>query len=300
MNVAQIDTLNDLLPGKREKSLLTAGKYGNSDQYKAIDNFVDKYTNLAYGWYAAREFAKVKEPFPVLMSGRDKWVFKAYLYQLNPREFRDRVVEEAYALSQDRASNISRIVKALLVVPDVTFAEISIRTGIKESVIEAFSTLFYNIQDRRDDHAYLAQAIYPDTRFVTLREGYFENASISDLLVRAGYESGSQDAVSFMAGLRSDNYIDRLANDSSNSERLEGKIMANAINLAAVGLVNQKLLGLQQSRALMVADKQGGIEKVQSPVSGIAGTVLAQLTKADSIQTANMKEYYRSGEIVDV
>jgi len=296
MDAATIDLLSRHLPGANHPSLLEAGAMEREGQFEAIDNFVDKYSNLAFGWHAAREFAKAKRMFPLAMLGSDKWVFRAYMFQLDPHKYYDATVAEAFALSHSILEGVGRGVKALLTVEGITLQDVSDKTSIRKEVVEAFSTLFYNVIDRRSDQMYMSQVVYPDTRFVTLRQGYFDHASISDLLIRSGYESKSADAVSYMAGLTGGDYLRGIAARGESVEQLEGSMMANAVNLAVVGLVNQKLLGLTQSKTLMVADKQGGNQQAAAPVLQIASIIKGSLLEANIVNNANIKTSLRASE----
>jgi len=300
MTAAQIDLIGEHLPG----ASISIYKYAGApieEQYKAISAFVNRYTNLTFGWWAAGEFARHKLPFPIVMLGRDRWVYRAYLHRLDARKNYDPIIAEAYALSTRDLEGVGRIVKSLLIVEGTTPEDVTKHTGIHRDVVEAFSVLFYDIEGRRNDKAFIAQAVYPDTRFVSLRTGYFENANITDLLVRSGYESGSRDMVSFMAGLTNGDFLRSIAAKGEGAAQLEGAIMANATTIASIGLINQNVVGLQQSRALIVADKQGGNVTQEAPALNIASFLQDSLMQADITHNENRHKVLRANAaIVDV
>jgi len=289
MTAATIDLLGELLKDNDAPSISKAASLSVSVQYKAIDNFVDKYTNLAYGWYIAGEYARRRQPFPLAMLGDDAWVYRAYLFRLNPRKYYDKVVAEAKALSVGALEEIGRTLRAFLIVDGATVDDVAERTSIDKKVVAAFAALFYNVIDRRQDSAYIARAVYPATRFVTLRQGYFDHADVGDLLLRAGFETGESDSVAYMAGMEGGKHMKRLVARGEAASQLEDTIMANAVNIASIGLVNQQLTGLQQSRALMVADKQGGVQATPAPVLQVADSVKRSLDLIDIVHNNNRR-----------
>ena len=95
MDAKTIDLLTSLLPSSN------GGSNSGIPGRRSASRFVEKYTNLAFGWYCASAFAKARVKFPVIMTGSDRWVFKAYLHLADPDNFYNPHIDEAEAIATD-------------------------------------------------------------------------------------------------------------------------------------------------------------------------------------------------------
>jgi hypothetical protein len=131
-------------------------------------------------------------------------------------------------------------------------------TGLPQATVEAFETLFYNILDRRDEAGMLmSETMYPHTRIVELRQDYIDTSPMTDIVRRAGYNTGELDLASFLAGFGTSSYLD---GDHSRDveEEITKRIIANGMLWARANLLNQSTPGMSRTTALLTAKRQGG------------------------------------------
>jgi len=262
---------------------------GKAAVQATVSSYVDYYTNMACGWKFAREISKRKIIFPISMTGSDFWVYRAYLYLRNPVKYRSPVIEEAFALAQSPLEGVARTVRAAMMVKSATLQDIARATGFSVDVLDAFSALFWNIRDRWEDQAYIAQAVYPDTRIVTWKEDYFDEAGVGDILKRAGFESQDLDAVMHVAGLDTDAYERQVRANPESKDRVDGAFMSSAYTMAAIGLAHQDMKSLRNYKQLLIADKQGHAAESEDPVAGIGVSIQASLEQANRTHFAAVK-----------
>ena len=89
---------------------------------------------------------------------------------------------------------------ALLLTADSTTADIATLLRLSAEVVEAYTTLFWNVRDRRDEPAYMAQLLYPEGRPAAARNARPDTIGDRLRLLRAGVEGGRA-AVLALAGL---------------------------------------------------------------------------------------------------
>ena len=229
-------------------------------------NFLWRYSQLEFGWTTAETLARYRMPFPGPVYGKDGWVFRAYLMCLDGKRNYDPHVAEAYALHmlEPKFNAPREKLKALLTA--ISTKETSARhilavarvTGIPPETVEAFETLFYNLLDRRDEAGMLmSETMYPNTRLVELRQDYIDTSPMTDIVRRAGYNTGELDLASFLAGFGTSAYL-----DSDHSRDIEDeitkRIIANGMLWARANLLNQSTPGMSRTTALLTAKRQGG------------------------------------------
>lgn len=237
--------------------------------------FINSYATPHYGWVAAQKFANARQPIPVILEGRDAWVFKAFLFALDRHKYFNRHIAEALAMWQGsrqtggrRPSHVpGNAVNSMLLIcatrqSDVPaerhFAGISAKTGISAQTIAAYEQLFYNVIDRFDEHYYLSSDVYPGSRLETLREDYMEQTAVGDLLKRLGYDWGDLDMTAWAAGLGDRNFAARVTAAEGNEAELTRMLVANGILLSRTGALNSRNVGVSRATGLLAAARQAG------------------------------------------
>lgn len=267
---------------------------------EAEKQFMSCYCNVAFGWYIASQFSNAIKGFPMAMLGRDHWVFKAFLMQLDPWSFYDKHVATAYHLantppgSPDLGSNLKALILSVRDFdPAIHIQRVATITGLHYKTVEAFEMLFFNILDRRLDGFYIAAELYPKSRLVELAESYMADASIGDLLKRAGYNQRDLDMTSYLVGIGDKEYMAKLAASNNSEAELNNQIMGNGLILARANLLNTRAVGLGRSQALMVASRQSGSATDESPLSGIAAQFAEQFKAAAALSQVDVARRMR-------
>lgn len=255
---------------------------------RGLNVFVQLYKNTAIGWHSAAIFASQGMPFPVPMKGKDHWVFKAYLYCLDPDTCRDDNVAEAILLAHPEMRGMRDIIEALLLCQEVrSCADIAKLTGLSEKTIEAYETLFFNVLDRRKDYMYLRNIVYPESRLVEWYDGYSGAEDPGMVLKRYGYNFGGKELF-YLSGLPK-HMLDEIPAAIS-SGKLESVIMSQGYLLTKLGFTNQSKHSntLYHAKGLIAAAKQGGQETSdQAPLSRLSD-ILVETFKTKSRETAEV------------
>lgn len=310
MNYKTISTLLEYLP--EDEEFATSNFFGGSTsslQHGVLDQasarFIVAYKDLSLGWKSARILANSDVAFPCFLSGEDLWVFKAYLYCIDNKKFFNRAVAEARALASNQMSRDNETIRALLISDEVDYRYIANRTGLSLDTIKAYERLFFNIVDRKEDHMFIKNVVYPDGRMVEMFDDYLKNEDLGKILMRTGYNNGAEHVLHF-AGFKS-GLLHSLANGNAMPTQLEALFMANGYLLARNGWLNQRsnAVGLHNARGILQAAKQGGVEEQKpSPFAGVAdilGSEMLQNLQADAtIRLNKMQESYGGKTIVDV
>ena len=220
--------------------------------------FCQIHLNPSFGWHTARAFARARTTFPLVAIGRDRWLFRAYLLHLNPNGHSDLSVREAYNIS--RQPSTSAKLKAMLITGlgdpiDAHLDIVAAKSGIPRPTVEAFEVLFFNVLDRHQDGAYISHIVYPDGRAVELKEDYFETTPIPDLLLRVAYNKRDIDLVARLSGMDASCCAKELASLQNAGSELEKHIMANALLIGEIWLLNQPSVGMQRAIALLTAKR---------------------------------------------
>ena len=240
--------------------------------------FCQIHLNPAFGWHIARAFARARVRFPETLLGRDHWLFRAYMMQLNPSAYPDPHVDEACHLSQ-RA--ISSSLKAMLIagLGEPVSGHLDIvaqKLGISRRTVEAFEILFFNVLDRHQDGLYISHIVYPEGRQVEFDEHYFETASNSDLLLRAAYNHNDIGLVEHLSGIFN-TYVNDLGARRDSEAELEKQLMGNELIMAHCGLLNQRSVGLQHVLKLLAASRspRNKAMAVESTTDDLTSSALA-------------------------
>jgi hypothetical protein len=107
-------------------------------------------------------------------------------------------VVEAYRLASPACSGQAAILDSMLVSLETPLERISELLGRSVESLRQYADLFFNVRDRADDPAYLANIVYPGTRLAGLDAS--NPLGVRQQLLQAGYEQGAED-VAYLAGL---------------------------------------------------------------------------------------------------
>lgn len=231
--------------------------------------------NLQFGWdFACRLNAAKHIKFPAFLHKDDLFVWRAYKYL---QGFEDPAVAGAIALTTKGNENLASDIQALLVAKTVTDpGYIASRLNLPLSVVTAYEKLFFNVLDRKNDHAYISSIVYPESRMVEVMKDYLETTSINTLLMRAGYNNG-EDIVFYMMGIGQHPFMAYDA--AAGAAELDGLFMRDGILYAAAGLQNvPNSTPITNARLSINAGKMGKNEDHGSiPVISLQDTVRTEL-----------------------
>lgn len=264
MTASQLDiTLRVLYDGHKGHNLSGHMAQGGP----GAKRFVTRYTDFQSGWLIAKEFALRGRNFPLILTGSDRWIFRAYLHCMGRY---DDVVAEAHALANEpRLQHIADTLRAALVAPGATVSQIEKHTGMHPDVIIAFEKLFFGIFDRIGDRTYVKDMTYPIGRMVEMMDNYAESESFGKMLLRIGFSKGLEVAM-YVAGITSGGILKDGDTSDRLAEQLESMILANGLLAAHSGLSHQSrhAIAIQHAKTLLAAAKQGGHDTGnQSPIS---------------------------------
>lgn len=241
-----------------EKTLDEAGTLPytgvSEDRVVQILHYAECHRNLQFGW----EFAQTitLDPnfvFPAILHGDDLYVWRAYKYL---QGYEDPVIASALSLTLPKNKNLKEQINALLVTKDVTPGFISKRLSIDINTIIAYEKLFFNVLDRKKDHAFIAQVVYPEGRLVEAAENYVESTGMGDILLRAGFTKGANHVL--YAGGLIDNPFSGF-DAAQTAEKLDKIFLADGCLYATMGWANQRnnARPIINAKASIIAGKMG-------------------------------------------
>ena len=215
--------------------------------------------NPAFGWHIASIYAHARLPFPITVTGRDRWLFIAYMMMLNPELHANRNVEDALQIY--RKPGASAKLKALLIAGldepvDAHLSLVAEKTGFSKHTVEAFSALFFDVLDRAKEHLYLSHVVYPAGRAVEIKDDYFESTAVETLLLRAAYNHRDIDLVLRLSGMAEAAFKKEILALHESQSEFSSRIIGNALLMAKMGLLNQRSEALDRATALLAAGRQ--------------------------------------------
>lgn len=261
---------------------------------QALGSFVHLYKNPSIGWHSAAMFATAGKPYPAALRGDDHWVFKAYLYCRNPKLYGDKHIHEALMLAHPDMKSVRDVIEALLLTVEYgNIKTTSDATGIHPNTVTAYEKLFFNILDRRKDHMYIRNVVYPDSRLVEMFDGYAAAEDFGVLLKRYGFNHSGEELL-YLTGLP------RVAMDELSSSvaagRLEGALMTQGYMLTKLGFANQthNAQAIYHARSVIAAAKQGGqdtsgAELPMSSVSDLLYETFRDTSRAQATEELKLK-----------
>lgn len=247
----------------------TAGLYScesipglSESQLRDIMHYATCHKNLHFGWDFAIDMAASTLPFPAFLEGDDLYVWRAYQY-LKGAE--DPVIAGAVAITSEGNKNLRNQIHALLVSEDVDHEFVSDRLSISLEVVKAYEKLFFNVLDRKADHAFIASVVYPDGRMVEAMEDYLETTGFGDLMMRAGLTNG-KDFVLYAGGIGKHPFASLDA--AEGAARMDKQFMIDGCFYALSGWQHQRrnAMPILNARLSMQASKMGNKQEVAGEV----------------------------------
>lgn len=284
-------------------SLQSVGPPATEDEERL--RFADRYSSPAYGMSVARYYRERSGRFPMVLVGRDAWVYRAYLHLRSPADYYNTEIADATALAHPQ-NKLGTKIRGLLTTccgmdPKEALLRVSAMTSIPYTTISAFETLYYNILDRASDGAYLSELIYPMTRIVEMAEDYMRNAKVGDLLQRAGYNTRNYDLVSYLAGFGDGNFAEKLAGMPDSEEKVTKALFAHGVLLTHTGALASRAPGIGRTTALIAASRQAGGQTAEHPFEGLADGINDDFEKAVGLSRQTTKQVMMEDEgLIDV
>jgi hypothetical protein len=290
---------DDLYP----EGALPVGEYEGakmSNRSNELYTFTTAYKDPAFVWNYVKYHAERGLPLPTMMDDmeeedKDGWSFlgavdRAYFFEMYPNR-KDRIMSEVLSLLLPSMTNERKILNAMLLVNDATLDDISELTGYNLDTVKTYEKLCFNVLDRKKEHLWITNLVYPDTLMVELYDGYNENEEFGNLLIRSAYKNGINDVMFFAGFQQNINLIEEMVSDDMPS-RLEKVMMANAVLLSRNGWLNQasrSAPGLSRTSNMIAAAKQSG-EGMGEDSEGLPGageTLLKEITKLTNNSTTD-------------
>jgi hypothetical protein len=263
------------------------------EQLQDILHYAECYKNLQFGWDIAQSLVESNIPFPSFLEGDDLYIWRAYNY-ITGNE--DPTIAGALALTNKSNTQTAATIKALLISKDVTHTYVAHKTSIPVEVIIAYEKLFFNVLDRKKDHAYIASIVYPNGRMVEAMENYLEETGIGDLMLRAGHNKGT-DHVLYASGL-GDNPFAK-ADVAEGATMLDSMFMADGCLYAGLGWLHQRrnAMPITNARLSIQAGKMGkGEQQTNTSFLGIGETLRNEIITVGQYKA----EAQRRAEVLDI
>jgi len=224
---------------------------------------LDAYLRPDYGWSAAVSMYRYGMRGTGAFDGRAKWVWRAWkcLQGGLANEATDNrfFVQWAWKIRHDPAMQINRsTLEGALIIAGATRQSAASFTGLDIRVVEAYETLFWNVLDRTNDLYYLQSLIYPGGRLEEMVNNYINEANISALLQRIGYNSGGGD-LAWGAGLRL-HPVDSTSIEIAKEQNERLTLSLGALMLRNWGHHARPHYTVSGSRGLLQAAKLGGTD----------------------------------------
>lgn len=226
----------------KPRSNAAAGLYHCNDipglsakQAGDIMHYAECFADMAFGWHFADAVRNGDKPFPSTLRGPDQCVWRAYRFlQGDP----DPLMEQVVALQTPGNKGIATQIKALLLTGTYGFNQIAEKMGIHPEVVVAYEKLCFNIVDRNEDHAFIANLVYPEGRLVEGKEDYLAQATLEELMLRAGYTHGV-DHILYLSGL-SNSHPYRSFDTSMGAAELDQMFIMDGCLFASSGWMHTK------------------------------------------------------------
>ena len=223
------------------------------------EKFAKCYSNPSFVWHLIKLFSDVDKELPIgdclALSRLSEYEIVREAYWFQRRGIASPELLFAVSIDKSMDPYYKTVLRSCLLVQDVTLKEISEKIGIPERVIEIYEKLFYNVWDRMEDQLYISSLVYPEGVFSELDPNYQARTNYMDLLKKAGYRGGVNEVLS-LAGVRG--YVKTGTTQTLVAE-FENKLMANAVFLSELGLLNTRnQVGISNAKNLLAAAKHGG------------------------------------------
>lgn len=210
------------------------------------------YSDLQFGWNLALALQDRIE-FPSFLEGKDIFVWRAYLYL---QGIQDDIVQQALGIASEPDGLIKTKINTLLLSKETDIPFIAQRLGLPVDVVTAYEVLFFNILDRRKEHVFISNIVYPQGRLEESTPDYLKNVTLQQLMYRAGYNAKNIQESLYHIGVDDNPFKD--FSKTSGAEALESTLMSNAVLLMNTGLLHHKSAAISRALGLMNARAMGG------------------------------------------
>jgi hypothetical protein len=233
------------------------------------------------------------------MLGKDYWIFRAYLMQIDCVRWHDDSLMEAIAIALlPDLKQVKHNLRGMLLSgcgkdQQQHYHALSEITGVSKSTLEAFEVLFYNVLDRQEDALYVANEVYPHTRVCEFSEDYLKHTDVADLIQRAGYNYRDLQLTAYLAGIGDRSYMAKLAARTDREQELTRQFMGNALVMSQTGLLNQRSVGFSRTTAMLAASRGAGKVEEAPAVAGVGDMVAQELAAALSANYDQMRSIIR-------
>jgi hypothetical protein len=261
MTFERIKELINLLP---DNSSYFSDVLSYTPQITAINKFLCAYKDLAFGYHLVQAFVKDNIQLPPYID--EEILYSTYMFEKFGEV--DMDIVQAISFTHPSNKNMEDAIKAAII-SDIDYTSLSKIYGIPKRVIEAYEQLFFNVRDRKQEALFIANLVYPDTKFVELNENYLKEEDKGRLLMRSAYNNGLADTSYFIGLKNMENLMVSGMNSVDAASQLESAIMLNGLFLARNGAMNTKNAGLGQAKGILIAAKQGGQDTSNMDMEGI-------------------------------
>jgi hypothetical protein len=287
VNFNDVYALSEYVPRNSRIHQALELPYCDSDNTKEVNRFAICYRDLAFGWNFVKSFADTNTPLPTTELTKRIPDYNLLQRVYSFERFGRKDTELAFAISIDRVLDpyMKNLLQACLLAEDFEAASVSRQLGIPGNVFLIYEKLFFNTLDRREENAFIASIVYPQTRAVEFDANYALRESYANIMKRTGYRNGISDVLN-MAGIRG--FLQTGATQMVVKD-FENKLMCNALFLSNNGFLNTSHVGITNAKNLLAAAKHGGdLESGSSADATGAGSIGNELL--DEVVNAGMTE----------
>jgi len=256
MNESRIEQLLETLPSRAPyvmripRDLSLRGFPAETDLYAYALN------DPAFGCGYIRSFLDLKLTLPTIVY--ESQLVRPYCYSRYKND--DEDVRRAFELHKDRQSVRSILLDCMLVRAEYDYPSIGKKLHLTEASIDIYGTLFWDVRGRLNDRFYINTLVYPESRQVELVPGYAQKESPRNLALRITVDSGLNAAEEFL-GLCTEGTGGGRAEQA---EAFAAKALSTGNFLAKMGLLHQKLPGLDTARAVRRSMRSDGKQRLPS------------------------------------
>lgn len=267
-------------------------------QVNAVNKFLCAYKDLAFGYHIIK--ALIKDHIQLPPDIDEDILYSTYMFEKYNEE--DWDIIQAISFTHPSNKTMEDAIKAAII-SDTSFEDLEKIYGISKRALYAYEQLFFNIRDRKKEALFIANLVYPDTRFVELNDNYLKEEDRGRLLIRSAYNNGLADTSYFIGLKNMENLISAGMTSVDAASQLESAIMVNGLFLARNGAMNTRNSGISQAKGILIAAKQGGQDTANTDLEGVGSLgdmalqALRDMTREDleirsqAIADATMKEF---------
>ena len=265
-----------------------------------MTRFVRCYNEFDFAWRAASQLSKHDCVLPIFPHGSDKWFYRAWLLLKDTKANTGNTIydpiREAWLCENHPDQRSTReLLRALLITTGATVSRVAEVLHLDPALVEAYECLFFNVIARKEDHLFIRNFVYPDTKMEEMVPNYFEKANLGKVLLRMGYNYSTEDVLHF-AGMRLQSYREGITEAQAFAD-YQHKTMANGLILASLGFLNYSMpfSGLIAAKNLASAARIGGGDTGGENDGGLGdfvGSARAVLEKNKKIIAASIEPAY--------